>query len=210
MILITTIIFAEFLFLLYAASSNFVNKLHGYVISKMVFISIFAPVLLMIGGTTTNVGTLLYGSVMSAQCIVFIKFGKDVVHRILDTSLFILVMTFISSMFVQNLPLLVGNEQYLLAAKSLLNFSPMNILASFIAFSISQSVLIYLLSKLKNWNIFKIVGAIIIAQIVDSVIFFPIAFSSIPEWWMIMISGFWVKVALAIVYAPAIYLSIRK
>lgn len=207
---ILLLILIEFILLVYAGSREYITNLVGFIVAKMVYISTFAPVLLLIGSTVTNVGTLLYGSVMTAQCIVLAKHGQKPGERVLEASLYVLFTVFILGMFVTTLSPVAGNEKMLGAAQTLLEFSPLNTLASFLAFFISQSVLMFVFLKLKYNYTLRSIIAITIAQIVDSLIFFPIAFHSVPEWWNIMIAGFWLKVALAVIYAPAVYLTTKN
>lgn len=204
-------ILAELLLLIWVGNKEYVNYLVGFVVTKLVYISIFAPVLLSILGVVTNVGTLLYGSVMTAQCIVLYRFGEKVTYRILENSLSVLFVVFLLGVFISSLPILPGNESFMLAAQSLLEFSPLNVIASFFAFFIGQYALIYIFTRLKKVQLLlRTFISISLAQIIDSLIFFPIAFSGVPGWWGIMTSGFILKIALAAFYLPSIYFATKN
>ena len=206
MIFTLLIILIDYIFLLYASSRLYVNKLQGFIVSKLVYMSAFSPVLLNIFGMVTNIGTVIYGSVMVAQCIIMKKYGLQTAVKVLQTALYILFMMVLTGLALSTLPILAGNEVFALATKDLLVFSPQSIFGSFCAFIISQNLLVFTFKKLKLNFALKSFIAILLAQVVDSLIFFSIAFYNIPNWASIMLDGFILKVCLTVIFLPILYL----
>ena len=206
--MIWLIVLAELIFLLYAAVSRAPYYLRRFTVLNMILITLFAPRLIEVGGMVTNVGTIFYSAVMVSQLLIFHLFGKEEVTHTIRMVLWMLLGFVGISGWINMLPVVQGNESYAAAMSAILSFPPAVVFASFFAFVIGQSFVIRCMAseeKRKPTIVFYSMCAIM-AQIVDSVIFFPLAFGSfmpITEIPSLMLAGIAAKgIFMAIIGAP--------
>ena len=162
---------------LWWASTKQHRWLHGLVIINMVCISIFGEKLVSSFGFVSNVGNICYAFVCVAQinlCIIE-KDQKNAILNILR-ALASLLMLLAFSQVIISLPVVSGNEEFSNAAVRVASAAPNIVVASFLAFVVSQTVLIKIFTVSSGSTFLKFVFATVVCQVLDSAIFFPIAF----------------------------------
>lgn len=185
----------EMALMVYATLAEGPYRMRGLIALNMVLISLFAPKLFEYHGFISNVGNVFYAAVMIMQTYIFMQYGHKAAVSTIRMTLFSLVSVLALVYAMSIVPAVAGNEVFSAAVSQVTNFSLETIFASFFAFVIGQSVLVYFLDKTNP------AVAIIVAQFVDTVIFFPIAFSYSPALLGIMITGFIFKVLLTPILA---------
>lgn len=168
---------AEVSLLAYALLSPGPFRIRDLIAINMVLISLFASKLLTVFGYTTNVANIFYATVVLSQAVIFHRYGKDAAVRTISMTMHALVASLSLSYIISNFPVVLGNEAPSQAIFLVANQSIHVVFASLFAFMIGQYTLVLSLQYLKR---LKYPLAIILTQIVDSLVFFPIAFSSMP------------------------------
>lgn len=192
-------IILEFVAFYYAIVNK---KIKEFIIINMLLINLFAPLLMRFLGIVTNVGNIFYSSVIAGQSYILLNYGKDKAVNNSKTLLYtlgaLLIITYSLNVFV----VVNGNQNYFNSVLTIINYTPRVIFASIFAFIIANLVLIETYTRL-NWKnkYFKITFSMILCQIIDSLIFFPIAFGG-GNWFKIMLGGVFIKIFLGLLYTP--------
>ena len=196
MLLIAT----EMALLAYAAMPTNPYRMRGLIALHMVLISLFAPKLFEYYGFISNIGAIFYAAVMVMQTYIFTQYGHDAAVATIRMTLFALVSTLALVYAMSVVPVVAGNELFSIAVQQVANFSLETILASFFAFIIGQSVLVYALGKTNP------VVALVLAQLADTVVFFPIAFAYSPILIPIIMTGYFTKILVSVPLALPLYI----
>ncbi len=206
--IVLCLLLAEAAIIAYAGTRPTAQAILGAgVFSNMAMIALFAPYLINVMGITTNLGTVFYAGVVASQCIVIERFGPFVARDALSMTYIRLITVFAACTIIGLLPILPGNEDFALAAKTVSRFQVMIVMASFAAFALSQLVLIMSYPRLRT--AFGPLGAMLLGmvacQAIDSPVFYTVAFPKDPQILHFIIGGFLAKVAFGFVLAPVVW-----
>lgn len=188
--------------------------LYPLLLLNLLLIPIFGQKVVDIFGITTNGGNLFFATAMIALAILIEKYGKSELRNILGYSLFVMggyaSLSFISSY-------IVGKNEISEVINQVFSFSPRIMIASWLSFIASAwvftTVFTFFKERFKSALMFRVLNSIIIAQFIDSVLFFSFAFwGSIParEVAIMLLYGFLVKIAASIALIPVVYFGIKK
>lgn len=192
---------------LYAILNRNRHYLRALVVLNMVLIMVFAPYLISFGDVVVNIGVVFYATVMGLQAYLLLNYGKDAAVETINKLTYVLFTLLSICFFIQYLPVLPGNEEVAQAIKLLTNYSVLTLFGAFFAFILEQLTLVYIYTKLKFHRLLNIFLALVLAQLVDSLFFFGIAFYDNPNLMELIISGWLVKVALHIITFPVLLIS---
>ena len=149
----------------------------GSIAINLLLIAGFGSTLIDFFGFTTNLGNVFYVAITFTFYILFDKYGREVAKNAIWSSLF-LTLLFI---FVAKLSVLVQGAPALT-----IPVSSRLIVASLLAFAVAQNVNLKIYERLsllgdKNKLLLKMNISNIGTQIVDSLIFFPLAFYGVAS-----------------------------
>ena len=169
----------EMAVLLFAAVSGEPYRLRGLAVARpMILISLFAPLLMHVNGLYSNVGNIWYATAIMAQCIILERWGS---RAALDTV--VMVYTTLATLFaacavLPLFPVVPGNEEWARAIHMIAARNVQITVASFSAFGLAQLVLIWVYVHTRHafGPLVAMIMATVGAQIIDSVVFFPLAF----------------------------------
>lgn len=153
---------------------------HSLLVLNMVLITLFAEKMMAVFCLTSNVGNVFYASACVVQLLICQVEGEQAATLNIPRTLFALIFVLALALVLGSFPSVVGNEEMSAALRRVLSLSPVVIVASFFAFIASQVVLI----KTFDWKparrlFWRFTLAAIACQVVDSLIFFPLAFQSL-------------------------------
>ena len=175
---------------------------------NMLMISLFAPMLVGAGQFTTNIGNVFYSSVVCGQCILLELRGPTGARNSIPQVNMVMVIFFAMCWVLGRFPVLPGNEAFVDAARTVTHHSLKVVSASFVAFFLSQQIMIRSWVRLRRRH-GPVVAALIAScacQAVDTPVFFTITFwgelppAMIAEFASI---GFLFKCVLAVAFVPA-------
>ena len=206
---LSLILLVEAAYIIYAVRGDKQFKLRGVVLINMILIGLFAPKLFSLDGVVSNVANLFYASIFCAQTIVQRNFGAKEANANVGTALAVMSLVFVLTYLLGHVPMVDPQRPISAAIVTLTTYQVPVIVASYIAFAVSQSVLILMLRTIDGWR--GIILATLVGQTVDSAIFFPIAFSDLPMETILIVglTGFATKVVCAVALAPVYYLANR-
>lgn len=167
--------------------------LQMYVVANMLWIGVFWQKYMSIMWLDMNVWTLIYPFVVFTQYVLLKISGDGPVVQSTKT-LFITYVYFILLWYtISLLPIISGNEAISHAITTLLWWSIRIIIASFLAFTIAQTVLIV------SYKRYGYIISTILMQLVDSFFFFWLAFGWVT---IFMFDWFLFKVCIWILLYP--------
>ena len=159
----------------------------------MVGISTCGAAEIKVLGLHSNTGNIFYGTVMYLTSMQVLMAGRERVIKSIKKVFFVLIclqlLFWILWINPHPVPLFLG---------VVVNSSANIVAASFLAFVISQACCVFLVERLKGFAIPSI-----LAQVVDSAIFFPIAFyGKIGSVFDFAIDGLKIKIVVALLAWP--------
>jgi uncharacterized integral membrane protein (TIGR00697 family) len=201
----------DILFVLVAARCG-KNWLFGTIIINLVIIGIFGAKLITVFGLVTNAGNVFYACVFFATHFLLERYGKreGLKTILLGTSfvLFFVVMSQFATKFI-GLPLSDSTNDAIL---TLFAFSIRITSASILAYIFAQYVNIFFYEWIKKKTQSKYLwlrsnGANIVAQLVDSLLFFSIAFFDLPGPLLVqtILVGWLIKSLVVFIGTPFLY-----
>lgn len=204
----------EMAMLIWGATASDPYRLRGFVaVRNMMMIGLFAPLLMTIGGITSNIGNVWYAAVICTQAIVLERFGRRAAYDIIVAVYGTMAALFATCAVLPLFPVVAGNELWVRAAHKLVEHDIAVIFASFAGFGVAQIVLIGLYGRLRPTAgpQATMIISCVAAQVIDSSVFFPVAFWGMPAAQMasIMMGGLIFKIAMVIVLWPVFAASIR-
>ena len=148
----------------------------------------------------SNVGNLYYASAVFGQFFIIIKEGKKAAN-INVKNVFIVMLAFLLFRVISaDIPPVQGNEEYSRAFSLLVETHPAVFIAAFMGFYLGMQIFMLVIDSLKAYSfVVQYIGAGTVEQLVDSVIFFPVAFVVLPDHVPlieIMLVGFSIKIAI--------------
>lgn len=182
------------------------KHLTAVVVVNLILIALFSQKEIHLLGFTSNVGNIFYAAIFTAFSLMALKYPVKNFFQIVSVA-FLKYLFFIALFFwAIKLPTVLGNELVGVRLEYIFSQSIRVFMASFLAFFLSNFVNMFLISKsFKNdvvWS--KILGNVT-GQIVDSVIFFPLAFWGVltaNEIYSFLLGGLLIKLFLNIVDTP--------
>jgi hypothetical protein len=187
----------------------------GLIVANIILTSTFAPKLMPVFGLITNVSNVFYAGIFIATDILTEHHGPREGYR----SVWVGFVALLLFMIMSQLVLIVTPSPEALTfsqgLEAVFAATPRIAAASFIAYAIAQSVDVWLYHKLREVVSAKHLwipnnGSTLVSQLVDSVIFFTLAFAGqVPTGVLlnIIFTGYLLKVIVAILDTPCIYLS---
>lgn len=176
-------------------------------VANMVMITLLGVKMKVLFGVTLNVGDTLYAGVMLAQGVIVYRWGRAAALTSVTMVFVTLVSIFAIGQVVKAMPLVPGDEGGL-AVNYILSSSTRLIFAAFIAFAIVQSIFIVMVDTLRPHGVIIAYGvSCAICQILDSLIFYSIAFAGVMSPDAIIpavIVGSATKIIFAIVSIPLV------
>lgn len=185
-------------------------RLRGFITVNMILVSLFSQKLMTVFGLTANVGCIFYGTVFVSQYILYSAYGEEEAKTCLNMVLFNLATATGLSFLLLNFPTVIGNETSAMLINGILSVQVKVVVASYLAFYISQVVFI----KVLHWLVPKehsytsrYFASVFISQLVDSFLFFSIAFSQLPfaQLGSIIVSGYIIKMVVALLFTPLLF-----
>lgn len=195
--------------------------LYGTITMNLILISIFGSNLISVMGMVTNAGNIFYACVFLATHFLFqMNTGRDK-HETIWFGAVTMLFFIIFSQFILHFNTYVSGSSASDALRSVFGLSPRIAAASIIAFMFAQHVNIHVYEWIDSvafahglsrhtgrmlW--LKVNGANAIAQIVDSSIFFTIAFLDLPANLLLpaILSGTIIKILLVAFGTPFLYI----
>lgn len=191
------------------------ERLYSVIIVFLILIAVVGGKIVFFFGHATNTGNIFYASVFLATYFLIERFGrKEGVYSILVGIMAVLFFTILARIATA----LTGAEVTTPLNEALaVVFGPVPqvAIASLCAYALSQSLNVYLFILLKNrmrrrylWLRANICN--ILAQLLDSTIFFTIAFWGVippSNVWDVILTGFVIKILFMMFASPLLYLN---
>jgi len=175
------------------------------VVLNMVLISVFAKKLISFGDYTSNIGNVFYAFAALLQSVVIVKYGKLYSWKILRAVLISVILVGLSGKAIATIDPIQGNEGVSSAINLIANTQFSVMAASFMAnlIAITSFILIYdYLNVAHKFNkVARYIISIAALQVIDSLVFFPIAFAN-SDWVGIMLVGLVFKTIMVIALTP--------
>ena len=190
--------------------------LYGFIAFNIILANIFVTKRFVIFGITATGGNITYGSIFLATDLLCEHYSKRDGRRAVFLGFFAAIFYLITSQFIillepADIDKVHGSMQ------KIFSFAPRIVLASLIAYLISQMHDIWFFHFLKEKTKGKMLWfrnnvSTLVSQLIDSIIFLMIAFLGIDPVNMlleIIISTYLLKVLVAAIDTPFIYLSYK-
>ncbi len=168
-------------------------------------------------GLTATLGNIMFGTLFLATDALNEKYGIKDARRSVFIGFFTLIsMVIIMQVALQFIEADDGTVQH--ALETIFGLMPRIALASLTAYLISQLLDVYLFQKIKEafpsdkLLFVRNLGSTMISQLIDSLIFVPIAFIGIvsaTDLWQIIFTTYIIKLLVAALDTPFIYLMKR-
>src|SRR3989338_8119350 len=185
---------------------------------NLVLISVFGAKLISVFGLITNTGNVFYAGVFLATHMLVENYSKEDGYRTIRIGAFAILLFLLMAQFTFDLTGYVGTADINRAIYDLFRNIPRVGIASIFAFVMAQSVNVWFYSLLKNKTKDKKLwlrdnASNLLGQLVDSVLFFSIAFIgtvSNAVLIQIILAGFVVKIILGAAGTLFLYASRRS
>lgn len=188
--------------------------LFGFIVANIILVSTFGSQLIEVFGLVTNAGNVFYASTFVAANILTEHYGRKVGYRSVWIGFISLVLFVLMSQFVvRQLPVAasLGTTQ---AIQTLFRGVPRVALASMTAYLIAQYLNVWIFAQLRQENgrtklWFRHFASSTTGQLVDSLIFFSIAFGGLVSGTVLVqtiLAGFALKALVAVASTPVLYL----
>ena len=186
----------------------------GLIAANVILMNIFVTKGIYLFGLATTGGNVLYASIFLATDIMSEHFGRKEAYRAVLIGFFVSVFFLITTqLIIKFVP-----ADYDLTHNSLITIfqlAPRIVAGSMVAYLISQNLDVWLFCKIKVLTKNKRLwmrnnGSTFTSQLVDSTIFTLIAFWGIyPNLWQLILFTYIIKVVVAVLDTPFIYLSYK-
>lgn len=213
MFTLTLLVVLTLLVLLTAFVSARAGKewLYASIVANLFFVSMFGAKLVEVGGFVSNVGNVFYAGVFFATYLLIEHYGMAAARSSIWLGLYAIGLFLVFSPLVMAL---TGAPSSLVADLPLGLLSgivPGIAVASIFGYLIAQNLNIWLYGRLRGggaslWA--TAATAVVVAQGVDSILFFYIAFAGILPTsllWESLWAGYAVKVAIGVLGIPLLY-----
>jgi uncharacterized integral membrane protein (TIGR00697 family) len=203
---------ADIIFVFFAARRG-IEWLFGTIVANLILIGIFGAKLITVFGLVTNAGNVFYACVFLATHFILEQHGKRAgLNTIWYGVGFMFIFSLLSQVATRFTGLLVSDTANT-AITDLFSFSIRIAVASILAYLFAQHVNISLYEWLKvrtqgRFLWLRSNGANIVAQLVDSLLFFCIAFFDLPGPLLVqtILVGWLIKSVVVLLGTPFLYL----
>lgn len=208
-VLVVTTILLELTLLSFANRNFGLKGLQIMTIVNLILISFFASKLLTVFGLTSNIGNIFYSMVVVSQGLIFFLYGEEQAKQSIWVAYMGIIATVLLAFFLRLFPTIDGNETYSTLVNSITATQIPIVAASFGSFWVTQRLFIYLAQKWRKKSLWVSYGvSSIIAQVFNSLLFFPFAFYhilTIPQIIEVTIVGIIIKSTIDFLCTPFIY-----
>ncbi|MES3006025.1 MAG: queuosine precursor transporter [Patescibacteria group bacterium] len=203
---------ADITFVFFSARRG-INWLLGTVIVNLMLVAIFGAKLVVVFGLTTNAGNVFYACVFLATHFLLERHGKQMGLKTIWYGASFMIFFALMSQFATQFTGISLSDGANNAILTLFSFSLRITFASILAYIFAQcvNVLIYEWLKEKARGKFlwlRINGSNIISQLVDSMLFFSIAFFDLPGPILVqaILVGWFIKTLVVSMGTPFLYI----
>ncbi len=168
---------------------------------------------IQIFGITATLGNIMYGTIFLATDALNELYGSKKARSAVFIGFFVMLATLaVMQLALEFIP--ADSDTVQSSLEVIFGFLPRIILGSFTAFIISQLFDIYIYQKIKQkmpddkWLFLRNNGSTIVSQLLDSLIFVPIAFLGVYEFGIVIeifVTTYLVKVIVAMLDTPFLY-----
>ncbi len=195
---------AELAFLAYALGGRDVSRLRLFCVVNMMAVGLFAPRLMTVGGWTTNVPSIFFAFVLLGQATIAGRYGLVEARRTTGAIIYGVLLAIVLAAGTLLFPI-VSQDPSAKALSVAIDRSIQSVAVSLLAFLVAQLVLLGTLS-LRRWWAYP--AALILAQSMDSLIFFSLEFASLPPDRLLTMvwHGLVIKLAITAMATPPLLL----
>jgi queuosine precursor transporter len=184
---------------------------------NLILVSIFGGKLIEIFGFSTNVGNVFYASVFFMTHLLIEHYGKEEGFKTIKIGLFSIILFTLMAQLTMRFTSLSDTITLSASLDNIFSNSLRIAAASLLAFLVAQLVNVNMYSFLyrvtnKELLWFRDNFSNIVGQLIDSIVFFTLAFlGAIPNELLIqaIFTGFLIKVLVGFLGTPFLYLSLR-
>lgn len=192
-------------FLLALRANKTSAPLHVFIVVNMLLIVRFGGWLADFGIGISNYGTIFYAAVMTAQYAIMQRNGWHTGVRCFGAVFGALALAAAVTALMSAGPTLAGNESVVATYRDMLAISAAFAFASFGAFITGQLFFITFYSATEHRSVWiKYAANMVLAQAIDSVVFFSLAFGLNAATLRIMAIGYIAKVGLGLLALPVL------
>lgn len=185
------------------------------IVANVILVSTFAAKLIPIFGLVTNVSNTFYAAIFIATDILTEHHGKREGYRSIWMGFLGLVLFVVMGQFVLQFTHIEDSNAVATAMQTLFAAVPRIAAASFIAYAIAQSFDVWFYHFIHEKTGQRLLwlrnnASTFASQLIDSVVFFTLAFAGtvpFPVLVNIIFTGYLVKLIVAVLDTPCIYLS---
>ncbi len=189
--------------------------LTGVIVTNIILVSSFGALLIPLFGLVTNAGNVFYASIFLTGNVLAEHYGRKAAFKSVWVGFSALVLFVLMGQYSIRLVGAPNTEGLAAAMHSVFAAVPRIALASISAYLVSQNLNVWLFDTLhqktgKKLLWFRTLLSSAVGQLVDSILFFSIAFAgTIPrsELFQSLFTGFGVKMVVAVIGIPFLYLS---
>lgn len=196
-----------------AYRSGFRYIVYALSIVFMLCVGILGGKTITILGLSTNIGSVYFALFTFSFTSVFLREGYENTRELLIAVGVVYAVLLIFLSLSNALPVAIGNESFSRALATISTYSLRSLVASLLALYVVQSVYLSVLSKLGKNTKLLVIPTIFVMQIVDSLVFFTVAFlgtMSNAALISYMVSGLVCKISIALLLLPFIFLTDGK
>lgn len=211
-LLFTFVIFIDILFILFSVQRG-INWLFATIVTNLILIGIFGVKLVTVFGLITNAGNIFYACVFLGTYFILERYGR---REGIKTIWFGISFVLFFAVLAYGVAILKGVSTYSeinIAINTLFPFSIRVVCASILAYAFAQymNILIFEWIKKKtkgNLLWLRVNVANIVSQLLDSMIFFSIAFFDLPGPLLVqaILAGWLIKILVVFVGTPFLYI----
>ena len=185
----------------------------GVIVVNLVMVSLTAAKVGLFFGVVGSPQSIFYASIFLATDLLAEYYGKRSGYQAIWTGFLALFMLALLGQVVVHFHPIPEAETYGNAVNTIFGATWRVALASFVAYIVAQNFDIWFFHKLRErtqgrhlW--LRNLGSTSVSQLIDTVIFFPIAFAGVmPELFQVMLVAYIVKILVAVLDTPYIYLA---
>jgi len=204
---------ADLLFVSFAARRG-TEWLFSTIAVNLILVAIFGSKLISVFGLVTNAGNIFYACVFLSTHILIERHGKRTGFRSIWFGVFFMVFFALMSQLTTKFSGLSLSSEANVAIVTLFSSSLRVAFASVLAYTFAQYVNVSIYECLKTYTKDKYLwlrsnGANIVAQLVDSLLFFSIAFFDLPGTILLqtILVGWLFKTLIVFIGTPLLYLN---
>lgn len=173
-LILTTFACVEGIAIMHASDAS---MLRGLIVVNMLLISCAGALLGAFGPLITNYGNVWYAAVVAGQFLILDRYGRLAASATIPRVYAGVTLFLVCTYPLAYAPLLPGNEHLGGAVQTLAGHRPQILIASYAAFGLTMATLDLTFAAMRRWSRSgAILISVVVAQTVDTLVFFPIAF----------------------------------